>query len=682
MTNIDDFNALWRASGSEATKYSDDFPECFLVLPELIDGSIAQGFSTKITISIELNKNKNTGILKVTDNGKGVTNIQRLLSWASKQSENTHNRYGHGSKKCLTKWNLDYNCKWYVKYRTCDKRKVSGSLFTYNGPFQGTSKKFDEDEHDENNLMPSGLEWCIEFNTDIFGHIKEPKEIFDTIKEILRTRYSKIYFDKTEFIIKIKKGDLIIEESSKDKTKNWKSFQEMVEDEVKNNNCVVLTKTEEVFNEIKMSYIRYFLRDESSDLVKNFSFYGPRRMKSSRLHIALSGRTIEIAPFWLFTKRETNHNDLNGHFGFVNFEGDFNKAPTPATTKVSFYENCDKYKKFIEIMKEHNKITPKEIEPIKKKKLEILLKNKTHKEDLLLPVIKIEKKKSKNLQIEYKEPTIFYKVIYFEIDNYDDFDEIFLKCKQIKKSIPITSNITKIDNLENNKGYNFIIEAKHKDINFKHEFDPITPNKEMKPVVPEIIKIDDSTHDIKINFNEPKDIGLPPTHIKIYINNKVPESMLFNKEIILPQQIHNETSIQISYINKIGESERTPLRKIKLEKCPRKEFTSVVKDKVLLNSDHKCSITGIRIDQHCNRFEIDHKNGYSCINTEENCQPLLVEIHSIKSNNPNLFQSLKDNKKDLFNYKIDRINKFLESLSNDDKKIIKFNNNTMRIDIL
>ena len=108
----EDFNAQWRASAHEAVPYSNDFPECFLVLPELIDGAIGQGKATKIIIQIKLN-NDNTGFLKVTDNGRGVSDPHRLLSWASKESSDLHHRYGHGSKKCLTKWNKDYKKQGY-----------------------------------------------------------------------------------------------------------------------------------------------------------------------------------------------------------------------------------------------------------------------------------------------------------------------------------------------------------------------------------------------------------------------------------------------------------------------------------------------------------------------------------------------------------------------------------------
>lgn len=684
MNNIDEFASLWRASAFEAVKYSDDFPECFLVLPELIDGAIAQGLSTKIIISIELKEKENIGFLKVTDNGKGVTDLSRLLSWASKEDENVHHRYGHGSKKCLTKWNENYNSKWYVRYRTCDKRKCSSSLFTYNGPFQGIKKQKEEDENDEINLMSSGLEWGIEFNTEIFGKdIQKPKKIFDTIKEILRTRYSKNYFDKTEFIIEIKRGSEIIKESSKDKTINWKSFQEMIEEEVIKNNCDIVTKIEEDFNEIKMTYIRYYLKDDSNELKSNFPFYGQRRMKSSRLHISLVGRIIETAPFWTFTSRGTNHNDLNGHFGFVNFEGNFKKAPTPATTKVSFYENCENYQKFVKRIKELDcefkppKFEPKpEAKPIHKPEAKLV-----HKPEAK-PVHKLESKAMNKIpKLEIKEPEVFYKVIYFEIDNFVEFDEIKLKCEQLNKLTLIKSKITKIDDIEDTKGYDFTIEAKYQGNTINHKFDQIIPNKKVAPFIPEIITIDDSTHDIKIKFKEPKDIGIPIKNIKIYRNNnKAPETIPFNKEITMSYQIHNKTAVSISFSNDIGDSSKTEKRDIKIESCLRKDFPSTVLDNVLVKSDHRCSITGIRIDQHYNRYDVDHKNGFRCDIREENCQPLSVEIHSIKSNIKSEFELLKDDPSKLFKYKKDKINGFLESLSNKEKKSIKFNTDTFRFE--
>jgi len=47
-----DYNAMWRASAHEAVPYTNDFPECFLVLPELIDGAIAQGDASIVKINL------------------------------------------------------------------------------------------------------------------------------------------------------------------------------------------------------------------------------------------------------------------------------------------------------------------------------------------------------------------------------------------------------------------------------------------------------------------------------------------------------------------------------------------------------------------------------------------------------------------------------------------------------
>ncbi len=90
----DEYSAQWRASAHEAVPYSEDLPECFLVLPEPIDGAVAQGGATQITITINLAVNlggKNS--ITITDNGKGITNTERLLTWSSKSSVDVHHRY-------------------------------------------------------------------------------------------------------------------------------------------------------------------------------------------------------------------------------------------------------------------------------------------------------------------------------------------------------------------------------------------------------------------------------------------------------------------------------------------------------------------------------------------------------------------------------------------------------------
>ena len=348
-SSTEEFNAQWRASAHEAVPYTNDFPECFLVLPELLDGAIGQGSATEVTIEIKLN-NDTTGYLKVTDNGTGIKNSTRLLSWASKESRGVHHRYGHGSKKCLTKWNKDYNAKWYVKYRL-KRSKGIDSLFTCISPFKGLQTKCIQDDDDETELMPGGLEWYVEFNKDILNKYDTIQKIFNAIKEIIRTRYSRKHLDKTNFILKVFDDETTLKDSSKES--NWTTFEEAVIAEIKKNNCKEIFNENIDFNEnSKMTYRIYYITiygGRGFDLKKEFPTYGQKNMNCSRIHISLNQRIIEIAPFWKFMEnRDSNHNDYNGIFGFVNFENDViikpkedelyeDNLPTPCTTKVSFY---------------------------------------------------------------------------------------------------------------------------------------------------------------------------------------------------------------------------------------------------------------------------------------------------------------------------------------------------------
>jgi len=361
--SFDDFGAQWRASAHEAVQYSEDLPECFLVLPEPIDGALAQGGATKISIVIDLGKRNS---IRVIDNGKGITNTERLLTWASKTSTDVHHRYGHGSKKFLTKWNKNYSCNWYVKFRTCDKKGRSGSLFKYTGPFKGPTMLAQEDENDETELMPSGLEWGVEFDIETLGQVNTPQKVFDVIKELLRTRYSRKYFDKTEFTIEITSGDNIISETSK----GWKTFQECIEEEVKNQNANVIHSYTVNDESVKMTYTQYeftvYGKSKEYTLNKEFPIFGHKNQACTRLHIALDGRTIELAPLWKFySGKATSHNSTNGRFAFVNFEGDFNKMPTPCTTKVSFYDHCPYYVKYIGMIRDHNDLVECSCKPKK-----------------------------------------------------------------------------------------------------------------------------------------------------------------------------------------------------------------------------------------------------------------------------------------------------------------------------
>jgi hypothetical protein len=370
-TKEDEWNAMWRASAHESVPYTDYLPECLLTLPELIDGSLAQGNASNISINFNLKTDSNgKATFTLTDTGKGITNLPRLLSWSSKNSTETHHRYGHGSKKCLTKFMRDYeSAEWEISYRLCDRRGNSGSLFTLKAPFVGLGTETIENSEDDKELMPSGTRWTIKFNPSILGKFNNTEELFQTLKELLCVRYSRKHFTQAEFILsvtgnvttgkKLKKVlvKTFMESSRKD---NWRTFQECLENEVVNRNAYVLYDVKKTVNGGFMEYKEYKVTIDGKqvyDLKRNFPIYGQRNMKCSLCHIALDGRVIESMPIFKIYSREANHNDFNGRYGFVDFIPDendplaFEKFPTPCTTKVSFYPNCDKFQVLLNDLK-------------------------------------------------------------------------------------------------------------------------------------------------------------------------------------------------------------------------------------------------------------------------------------------------------------------------------------------
>lgn len=685
----EDFNAQWRASAHEAVPYSNDFPECFLVLPELIDGAIGQGKATKIIIQIKLN-NDNTGFLKVTDNGRGVSDPHRLLSWASKESSDLHHRYGHGSKKCLTKWNKDYNSKWYIKYRKQQKKGLS-SLFLYAGPYQGLKKLPKEVEEDnETELVPSGLEWFVEFDQDILKRFNTPDKIFKAIKEIIRTRYSRKYYsifnnknelETREFIIDVSNGEEIIRESSLEA--NWKTFEESVTDEVTNNNCDLIGGIEDNINGVNMTYKLYHLKiDGHKDfsLKNEFPIYGPKNINCSRIHIAIDGRTIEHAPYWMFVPGKTkSHNDFNGLIGFVNFEGDFNLMPTPCTTKVSFYENCPNYNTFKNYLQELNqkinftpgyKPKPSDSNPSKSDPNQSKSSNYNQSKSSNYNQSKSDDNKTKlkyNLEIISMEE--YWGVVHFKF-KYSNLSEIILKNKNTGKSLSFLDNHVCIQKLDPNTEYTFELHGLNKDKATGIEIQTIIvkPNKKSKPYRPQYnydFEIEDSTHDVYINFNNPIEMGLPIIHILVYLNgSKIPKEYKYDQRIRLDEQIHKSTKMAIAIKNDFGLGDISDTFIIRLVSCERKNFSESTKQKALKKYEYKCAVSSIKLDEKYTRIQYDHKDGFNCNNSVNNCQPLLPEIHDIKTNNPSFYYKLANDPNELLNYKEYRIKIIQESIAN------------------
>ena len=343
--NSDHYAALWRSSAYEAVPYTDDFTEAYLVLPELIDGAMGQGKATEIDIQIKINSERTKGILTMADNGIGITNERRLLSWAAKDpTDNTH-RNGHGLKKCLTKFQPDHaTAKWEIKYR-----KRGKGLQVIKGPFLGIDTYVEEIESDDATLTPSGTSIELEFNLDRLGHNVTDQMILNNIREIIRTRYS----NEKLIAVKINLEVGSIKVSSHD-TNMWKSFHETVKnsgivEKLVDNHRVPIDGGHWTMD---MYRINCAGRSVSLAALKNgFPHYGSKNMNCSRAHISSDGRMIEAMPLWKLLGKEANHNVLNGIFVFVDFvpttPDDFKKMPTPCTTKVSFYESDEVFKRFI-----------------------------------------------------------------------------------------------------------------------------------------------------------------------------------------------------------------------------------------------------------------------------------------------------------------------------------------------
>jgi hypothetical protein len=354
----DQYHALWRASANEAVMYSDEFPEALLVYPELLDGARGQGKATKIITKFNIT-NPSDCILTVTDNGTGIKSTKRLKDWTSKNSVSIQHRYGHGSKKCLTKFGPDYTtAKWKVTWRTKDNKGVTSSLRYLEAPFKGEETNDLEDELDETTLMPSGTEWEVHFDISILkDHGNTAESLLAAIREIILTRYSRTHLDECEFEVTIIKDDKkLTENSNKNK---WKTFEECLDDEVEADRATITYNFEVPIDGGKYTYTEYHLTvggNTKFDLKNSFPFYGRKNMETSRIHIGLNGRYIEAMPYYKFIGKNQPHNDYNGIYAIANCipntDDDYSKLPTPCTTKVKFQDECPKFKKFIQSIKD------------------------------------------------------------------------------------------------------------------------------------------------------------------------------------------------------------------------------------------------------------------------------------------------------------------------------------------
>jgi hypothetical protein len=267
-----------------------------------------------------------------------------------------------------------------------------------------------------------------------------------------------------------------------------------------------------------------------------------------------------------------------------------------------------------------------------------------------------------------KEPSVMFNVTYTLYWSEIKFcfqcahiDKIYIKLNGKESAInPVNTKI--IGNLSPDHKYNFELYGKSGTIKTPIKiFNNLTPNVKILPEPP-VFTINDSTHNITIGFDEPETHGIPLEKILVkYSNEKIPEEYSWNQKLILKRQIHCPTQIKIAYSNEVGTSKYKSAN-IKIKPCERKHFTNEVKTFSLEKYNHKCAVTQIQLHDCFSRYDFDHKDGLCCNNSVENCQPLLVEIHDIKSFNPKYFEKLVTDKNELVKWKNQKIKLIQDSL--------------------
>ena len=354
MSTKEDFRSLWRASATEACQ--GDYPEALLTLPEILDGAVGTGVgnATQLDISITLDPASNRGVIEVTDNGVGLKNTSRFLHWAASKSEDNMHRNGHGMKKCMTKWEKDYDAaRWWLNYRKCDRKGVSGNMIRYDGPYLGTDTRVTEIENDDESLMPSGTQFGMEFNMSILGDkYNTPNTLAVALKELIQTRYCEDTIQRVEFLVNVESPETSVNMNSREE--DWHTFQWYVEAEKNAGNVALVRDMMVPMDGGHWTLKAYEILVDGRKtfaLKEQFPTYGGRNERHARVHQALMGRMIEPISCSELAGL-ANHPNFNGRIEFVNFvpstTADLDKMPIPCTTKVKFYENDEAFKAYRE----------------------------------------------------------------------------------------------------------------------------------------------------------------------------------------------------------------------------------------------------------------------------------------------------------------------------------------------
>lgn len=347
----EDIHGQWRANASEKVVYTEDFPAPMLCATEFSDNSLAKGKATKIAITFDIT-NPDAGIFTHTDNGVGIEHIAdltRFLKFGSTRSSDTFHQYAWGRFRAMTAFMPDYETAvWSATFKLCKNPNILNQISQPWSTPENMQRSIVEIPVTES-ISDVGFEMMMKFNMSIFGaelaeiYNAHPQKLFDMMKKRITMKYPESVFEKTEFILNVKKGDHVITQSSR--THTWKTLEQKLQDLTKSSPA----SCREVFNEvlnwksIKARVTQYHLSRDNLELKREFPIFGERCIPGQRVHNYVQDRLIESRSKPKMDKRDA-HNTQNGEIVFIHaYSADassFADLPTPSTTKVSIKDDC------------------------------------------------------------------------------------------------------------------------------------------------------------------------------------------------------------------------------------------------------------------------------------------------------------------------------------------------------
>jgi hypothetical protein len=347
----EDIHGQWRANASEKVVYTEDFPAAMLCATEFSDNSLAKGKATRIDITFDIT-NPDAGIFTHTDNGVGIEHIAdltRFLKFGSTHSSDTYHQYAWGRFRAMTAFMPDYEtAMWSATFKLCKNPNILNQISQPWSTPENMQRSIVEIPVTES-ISNVGFEMMMKFNMSIFGaelaqiYTADPQKLFDTMKMRLTMKYPKCVFEKTEFILNVKKGAQIITQSSR--THNWKTLEQKLQDLTISSPASCRVLFDEVLNwkSIKARVTQYHLSRDNLELKREFPNFGERCIPGQRVHNYVQDRLIESRSKPKMDKRDA-HNHQNGEIVFIHAysadAGSFADLPTPSTTKVSIKDDC------------------------------------------------------------------------------------------------------------------------------------------------------------------------------------------------------------------------------------------------------------------------------------------------------------------------------------------------------